>query len=185
LEPVELIKEAIKISLDGICLTEHDSIIPLWTLEKMKIPEGFFVFRGVEISTDQGHLLAYGLEDDFWSVWPGHNYLNAPQVIKHVHHLGGICVPAHPFRGWDSLGERVFRMDGFDAIETHNGRDLGDMNGKAIQAAAFRNLPSVGGGDCHKREQVGRAFTLFKNPVNTIDKMIEETKKGNCKGMIL
>jgi hypothetical protein len=99
--------------------------------------------------------------------------------------MGAICVPAHPFRGWDSFGEEVFKMGGLDAIETHNGLNMGEMNQKAIEAAKLRNLPSIGGSDCHKKEQVGGAFTEFKNPVQTIEELIEEIKKGNCKGMIL
>ena len=185
LEPEELIEQAIKIGLDGVCFTEHHSIISLWPLERIKIPEGFYVFRGVEISTNRGHLLVYGLKDDSWNIWHSHTHLNAARVIENVHRLGGICVPAHPFRGWDSFGEDVLRMDGFDAIETHNGFDLGNMNQKAIHAATLRNLPSIGGSDCHKKEQVGRAFTEFRNPVHTIDALIEEIKKGNCKGMTL
>jgi len=185
LEPEEVIEQAIQLNLAGVCFTEHDSMTPSWALEKIGIPEGFFVFRGVEISTDRGHLLAYGLKDDSWNIGPSHTHLNALQMIENVHRLGGICVPAHPFRGWDSFGEDVFRTDGFDAIETHNGLNLGDMNQKAIQAAITRKLPSVGGSDCHKKEQVGRAFTEFKNPVHTIDELVEEIKKGNCKGMIL
>jgi len=183
LEPEELIEQAIKINLEGVCLTEHHSIIPLWPLERIRIPEGFYVFRGVEISTDHGHLLVYGLKDDSWNIWSSHTYLNASQVIENVHRLGGICVPAHPFRGWDSFGENVFKIDGIDAIETHNGIDLENMNQKAIHVASLRNLPSIGGSDCHSKEQVGRAFTEFKNPVVTMEELIEEIKKGNCKGM--
>jgi hypothetical protein len=59
------------------------------------------------------------------------------------------------------------------------------MNQKAIHAAMTRKLPSVGGSDCHKKEQVSRAFTEFENPIHTIDELVEEIKKGNCKGMIL
>lgn len=185
LEPEELIEQAIKIGLDGVCFTEHHSIISLWPLERIKIPEGFYVFRGVEISTDRGHLLVYGVEDDSWNIWTSHNYLNTIQVIENVHRLGGICVPAHPFRGWDSFGEEVFKFDGLDAIETHNGLNTGDMNEKAIRAARLTNLPSVGGSDCHEKEQVGRAITEFRNPVNTIDELIEEIRRGNCEGMTL
>lgn len=185
LEPEELVEQAIKRNLDGVCLTEHHSMIPLWPLERIRIPEGFYVFRGVEISTDHGHLLVYGLKDDSWNIWSSHTYLNASQVIENVHRLGGICVPAHPFRGWDSFGEDIFTMDGIDAIETHNGIDLENMNQKAIHVASLRNLPSIGGSDCHSKEQVGRAFTEFKNSVHTIDELIEEIKKGNCKGITL
>jgi predicted metal-dependent phosphoesterase TrpH len=185
LEPEELIEQAIKMGLDGVCFTEHHSMLPSWPLEKFIIPEGFYVFRGVEISTDRGHLLAYGLKDDSWNIWCSHTHLNAVRVIENVHRLGGICVPAHPFRGWDSFGEYVFRMDGFDAIETHNGLNLGNMNQKAVHAVKLTNLPSVGGSDCHKKEQVGLAFTEFNSLVHTIDELIEEIKKGNCKGVIL
>jgi predicted metal-dependent phosphoesterase TrpH len=159
--------------------------MPLWALESIKIPQGFYVFRGVEISTDRGHLLVYGVEDDSWNVWSSDTYLNIFQVLENVHRLGGICVPAHPFRGWDSFAEHLFKMDGFDAIETHNGLNSDDMNQKAIHAAGVRNLPSTGGSDCHKKEQVGRAFTEFKNPVFTNEELVEEIKKGNCRGMIL
>jgi len=185
LEPEEVIEQAIKIGLDGICFAEHDSMMPLWSLETIKIPESFYVFRGIEISTDRGHLLVYGLKDDSWNMWSSYKYLNASKVIENVHRLGSICVPAHPFRGWDSFGEDVFRMDGFDPLETHNGLNLGNMNQKALHAAGLTNLPSVGGSDCHKKGQLGRAFTEFKNPFRTIEELIEEIKKGHCKGMIL
>jgi predicted metal-dependent phosphoesterase TrpH len=185
LEPEDVIEQAIKLNLDGVCFAEHYSMMPSWLLEKITIPEGFYVFRGVEISTDRGHMLAYGLKDDSWNIWPSHNYLNTFQVMENVHRLGGICVPAHPFRGWESFGEHVFRMDGLDAIETHNGLNLEDMNEKAIQVSRLRNLPSIGGSDCHKKEQVGRAFTELKNHVHTVEDLIEEIRMGNCKGMVL
>ena len=150
--------------------------------EKIKIPEGFYIFRGTEISTDHGHLLAYGLKDDSWNISPRSNYLNIFDVITSVHDHGGICVPAHPYRGWDSVGEDIFKIDGFDAIETHNGRNVEEENQKAIKAAQFNKLPSIGGSDCHHLEEVGRAFTLFKNPVHTLDELIKEIKNRNCKG---
>jgi hypothetical protein len=76
-------------------------------------------------------------------------------------------------------------IEGFDAIETHSGTNFKDENRKAIHAARIRNLPSIGGSDCHNKEQVGRAFTEFKNPPHTIDELIEEIRKGNCRGMTL
>jgi hypothetical protein len=76
-------------------------------------------------------------------------------------------------------------IDGFDALETHNGLNSNRENQKAIQAAQLRDLPSIGGSDCHNKEQVGMAYTEFKNPVRNIDELIEEIKKGNCKGVTL
>lgn len=183
LEPEELIEQAIKMNLDGVCITEHSSLLDSWVIEKIKIPEGFYVFRGVELSTSHGHLLVYGLKEESWDAEYNHNYLDLFRVLEKVHKCGGICVPAHPFRGWDSFDENVFKIDGIDVIETHNGLDLENMNHKAIHIARLRNLPSVGGSDCHQKAQVGRASTEFKNSVHTIDELVEEIKRGNCRGM--
>jgi predicted metal-dependent phosphoesterase TrpH len=182
LEPGELIDQAIKVNLDGVCITEHSSLLDSWVIEGIKAPQGFYIFRGVELYTSHGHLLAYGLKEDSWDPWFSHSYLDLFEVLERIHRHGGICVPSHPFRGWDSFGENVFDIDDIDAIETHNGLDSEDKNQKAIRAASIRNLPSIGGSDCHSKEEVGRAFTEFKNPVRTIDELVEEIKKGNCKG---
>jgi hypothetical protein len=48
-----------------------------------------------------------------------------------------------------------------------------------------KNLPSIGGSDCHNKDQVGLAFTVFDNPVHTMREMILEIKKGKCRGMSL
>lgn len=183
LEPGELIEHAIKVNLDGVCFTEHNSLAASKPVERISTPEGFYVFRGIEISTDRGHLLVYGLRDDSWNIWNRNNYLDVFQVLKIVHGLGGICVPAHPFMGWDSFGDDVLTIDGFDALETHSGKSSEEENRKAINAARMRNLPSIGGSDCHHKEQVGRAFTQFKNRVHTMEELIGEIREGNCRGV--
>lgn len=185
LEPEELIEQAIRLNLNGVCFTEHGCLLDSWVIEKIMVPEDFYVFKGAELSTIHGHLLVYGLKDNSWDAWYSQNYLDFDRVLETVHHLGGICVPAHPFRGWDSFGENIFTMNGFDAIETHNGLNSKIMTEKAVWIAMTRNFPSIGGSDCHHKEQVGKAFTEFKNPVRTIDELVEEIKRGNCKGMTL
>lgn len=185
LEPLDLIKRARQLRLDGVCITEHYS----YTLSRAVTDEGqgdgLVILRGLEISTNMGHLLAYGVKDDSWNTWTRDNYLDIGEVIRNVHLGGGICVPAHPFRGWDSLGDAIFTLDGLDALETHNGSNDFDENEKAIHAASILNLPSIGGSDCHRIEQVGRACTEFPNPIQTIDDMIGEIRKGNCRGVYM
>lgn len=141
------------------------------------------VLRGLEISTDKGHLLVYGVKDDSWNTWGKDFYLDIFEVMRNVHALGGICVPAHPFRKWDALGEEVFAMKGFDAIETHNGLSPEEENQRALQAAEVLGLSSIGGGDCHRLDHVGRAFTEFQVPVHNMEEMIEAIRAGNCWGV--
>jgi predicted metal-dependent phosphoesterase TrpH len=116
------------------------------------------------------------------NIWSKDNSLDIFEVIRNVHLKGGICVPAHPFRGWASLGDAIFTIDGLDALETHNGSNSTDENEKAIQATSHLKLPSIGGSDCHRIEHVGSALTEFFNPIKTVDDMLREIKNGNCRG---
>jgi predicted metal-dependent phosphoesterase TrpH len=185
LEPEELIHKAHELGLDGVCFTEHHSVESSWRIPRITPPEGFVVFRGVEVSTEAGHLLVYGVKDDSWNQWGRNNFLKLAKVVESVHALGGICVPAHPFRGWDSIGDGVLSFAGFDAIETHNGSNGPDQNERAVEAALKLGLPSVGGSDCHYLERVGRAVTDFDNYFSTMSEMIREIRAGRCRGRLL
>jgi hypothetical protein len=138
----------------------------------MKLPDNILVFRGIEISTDCGHLLVYGLTDDSWNTWGKHHYFELSKIVQNVHQRGGVCVPAHPFRGRESLGDHLFTAQGLDAIETHNGVNGPKQNQLAMEAAAKLGLPTTGGSDCHYLEQVGRACTEFVNPVRTMEDLV-------------
>ena len=185
LEPLDLIKRAKELNLDGICITEHYSFSLSRHVANIDQSDDFLILRGLEISTNMGHILVYGVKDDSWNTWSKDNYLDMFEVIRNVCLKGGICVPAYPFRGWGSLGDVIFTADGFDAIETHNGSNSFNENEKAIHAAFTLKLPSIGGSDCHIIEQVGKAVTEFFNPIQTIDDMIGEIKKGNCRGIYI
>ncbi len=184
-EPEKLIEQAIQMNLDGVCFTEHDSVEASEPVLKIPVPDDFYVFRGVEITTDKGHLLAYGLKDDSWNIWPAFHYPNAWAVIAKVHQLGGVCAPAHPFRVFESFGEAMWHINGFEAVETHNGRNSLDQNQRALETCQQLGLVSIGGSDCHHKHQVGRAFTLFNNPVRTLEALVEEIKKGACQGQMM
>ena len=184
LEPEDLIRRAMELGLDGVCVTEHHSMNCSRPVSRLTLPEGLLVLRGVEVSTDSGHLLVYGVNDDSWNRWGRNNYLKLAKVVASVHELGGVCVPAHPFRGWESMGDNVFSFEGFDAIETHNGNNAQHQNEPAIQAARKLALPSIGGSDCHYADRVGRAYTEFLNPVRNMDDLVREIKAGNCRGVI-
>ncbi len=185
LEPGDLIRRALELGLDGVCFTEHHSLSCSWPIGRMKVPDNFLVFRGIEVSTDSGHLLVYGVSDDSWNLWGRNNFPKLAKVVASVHSQGGICIPAHPFRGRESLGDQVLAFDGFDGfdgIETHNGVNGPLQNKPAIEAALKSGLPSVGGSDCHYLHQVGRAFTEFDKPICTMEDLVKEIKAGNCRG---
>jgi hypothetical protein len=142
------------------------------------------VLRGVEIATDRGHLLAYGVMDDGWNVWNRDSYLPMDEVIERITMLGGISVPAHPFRnvGLASLLDGLLDLQGIAAVESHNGSNMDSDNDLAIQASAHLSLPTLGGSDCHKVVAVGRCATEFSTPVKDMASFIDAVRAGACRG---
>ena len=184
LEPLDLVRRARQLGLDGVCITEHYSYEASAPVEAIGRDEGLLVLRGVEISTDRGHLLAYGVEDDGWNLWGQDNYLPLDQVIMRINSLGGICVPAHPFRdvGLCSLLEGLLEVQGIAAVETHNGCNIESDNQLALQAATHMGLPTLGGSDCHKTGAVGRCATEFLEPLSDMAGFIAAIRAGRCSG---
>jgi len=42
-------------------------------------------------------------------------------------------------------------------------------------------MPCIGGSDCHGPGKVGRAYTVFDNPVTTLAGLVEEIRQGRCR----
>lgn len=184
LEPLALVRRAKALGLDAIVVTEHHSVEASEPVGRIGREEGLLVLRGVEISTDRGHLLGFGLEDDGWNIWGRNNYLPLQALIDRINDLGGIAVPAHPFRefGLASLMEGLFDLTGIAGVETHNGINFVGDNDLAMQAAVAMSLPTLGGSDCHKEEAIGRCATEFSVPVADMAGFIAAVRQGACRG---
>ena len=179
LDPAMLIRAARAKGLDAICITEHDSFLASEPVEEVAEREGFPVFRGVEINTDKGHILAFGVKDDSWKATKGY-YSHMEDVRPVIEASGGILVPAHPFRmvGGSSAGGLLPEMDYIAAIEVVNGENNSAENDLAIDAWRRLDLPGTGGSDCHLAHDVGRCATLFQTAVTSMDELIEEIRGG-------
>ena len=184
LEPLDLIRRARALGLDGVCITEHYSYEASEPVERIGRDEGLLILRGVEIATDKGHLLAYGVEDDGWNIWGRDSYLPLEEVIDRINELGGICAPAHPFRnvGLASLMEGLLELRNIAAVESHNGVNADSDNELAIRASTHLGLPTLGGSDCHKTVAVGRCATEFFEPVGDMAGFIAAVRAGACRG---
>ena len=58
----ELIEVSKKCGLDGICITNHDRFLSIKESISLSKTYDFLVIPGVEITTDEGHLITFGLE---------------------------------------------------------------------------------------------------------------------------
>lgn len=184
LEPLDLVRRAKALGLGGVCVTEHYSFEASAPIEAVGRDEGLLVLRGVEVSTDRGHLLVFGVEDDGWNRWGRNNYIPLQPLIEEVNAIGGICVPAHPYRefGVASLLDGILELQGIAAVESHNGGNLDADNLLAVKAAEQLQLPTLGGSDCHKVSAVGRCATEFLRPVADMASFIAAVKSGACRG---
>jgi predicted metal-dependent phosphoesterase TrpH len=182
LRPNELIEQAKRSGLDGICFTEHD-----WHWEEEDIAQlsrehDFPVFQGMEISSEQGHLLVFGLTEYKFGMH------HAQFIRQLVDDVGGVIIMAHPFRSRvrynpnpDQLLDGVCRSQIFevvDAVEVLNGRSKDRENKFAQDIYKKLNLKGVGGSDAHAPMDIPTFATEFERTIGSIEDLITELKAG-------
>jgi predicted metal-dependent phosphoesterase TrpH len=167
----ELVRAARERGLDGICLTEHDRAWPVDEREALRQRTGFPVFSAVELSTDMGHILAFGLDD------PGSFSAVASEVYRAAAACGGVLFLAHPAR--DGL-LKVTRetVEYFASVEAINGSDSRLQNLASSGLAHGFRLPGIGGSDAHTAAEVGRAATRFTGRIETQRDLLEALRAG-------
>ena len=92
MDPDQLIKRAKEIGLDGVCITEHNQLWGQETIERLRHKHDFLVIGGVEVSTDCGDVLVFGLHRSVRDVF----YLQ--DLKKMVTDANAVMILAHPFR---------------------------------------------------------------------------------------
>jgi alkanesulfonate monooxygenase SsuD/methylene tetrahydromethanopterin reductase-like flavin-dependent oxidoreductase (luciferase family) len=92
LSPIELIREAKRLGLDGVVVTEHDRGWDRFRARELAAEYDFLFLRGMEVSTDLGHILVCGLEEYVSGIQ------RAEKLRQVVDDVGGIMIAAHPFR---------------------------------------------------------------------------------------
>jgi len=160
--------------LDAMCITNHNSLDIAGSdfLRTVDFP----VFVGVEVSTRQGDMLAFGLQS-LPRFTP-----TAQECIDFVAGQGGFSCAAHPFRAWNTvLGNCLDTLRGLDGMETLNGGNDDHENGRALQACKRLGLVALGGSDAHRSLDVGRCATWFPEPVTSMQELIRAMKKGRCR----
>ncbi len=174
----DIINFALKKGLNAISITDHNTVDG--SLEAMDVVKeenlNITVIPGIEISTSDGHLLAYGVKRD---IDCGMSMIDTIRLVKN---LGGITAVAHPFQFYRHGLVKFWIAKEADAIEIFNSKYiLGLCNFLSNKLAKFYKKPGIAGSDAHKVEEVGAAVTLIKCNKNDILKAIVEgrtTVKG-------
>ena len=154
--------------LDGVCLTEHNSLWDAAPLRELSERHGVTMLRGMELGTDVGHVLVFGL--DHYS--PELLFIDGLRTI--VRAEGAAMVQAHPMRPLSSGRRPSWKETSrwFEALETING-DHGDSeDGYYVRLASDLGVAGVAGSDVHSRPAVGRVGTLFPMPVPDVETLV-------------
>jgi len=162
--PKEIVDYAIKIGLNGISITDHDTI--KGSIESLKYDtKDFTVIPGIEISSKEGHILGINIK----TLIPKN--LSAKDTIDTIHSTGGIAIAAHPYdRFRKGVGNLIFELP-FDAVEISNGHTLGSTR-DTRKICIITRLPMVGGSDAHTLQEIGQVKIEYK------DDIIEAIKTG-------
>ena len=169
--PKEVLRQCRKIGLGGCSIADHNQIKGALEATSIGGDEGVLVLRAVEVSTEVGHVLAYGVSD----LIP--RDLTVAETIDKIHAAGGVAVAAHPVRFPSGIGLELADREKFDAIEVLNGGSSGRSNRKA-RIMAERNRSSVtAGSDAHQLREIGKAYVELDG-VSTEEEVLDAIRKG-------
>ncbi len=157
--------------LQGFALTDHNTTQGHAELAHLREGyPGFWFLPGVEISTREGHLLAYGISE------APSPYRPLAETLEWVAARRGIAVLAHPFRWTHGVGGRIAARAPVLGIESRNGRNSELANTRSEFLVARRGLAATGGSDAHELSSVGRAFTEFTEPAASVEDLLEQLR---------
>jgi predicted metal-dependent phosphoesterase TrpH len=168
--PKDVLRYCKRAGLDGIAITDHNAIDGSLEAYAMAKAEGVIVVRGVEVSTSEGHVLAYGVGELIPRGLP------VAETIEKIHASGGVCAAAHPKRFPSGIGLELARSGMFDAIEIINSGSSRGSNRLARRLAEEKGSAVTAGSDAHSVEQLGRAYTVVEH-IGSEDEVIEAIRK--------
>ena len=168
--PKQLIAYSKKQGLDGVAITDHDTIQgALELVNNGKI----IIIPGVEVTASHGHVLGLSVTE------PIPLKLSVYEAIEKIHELGGIAIAAHPSVMLKGLKMHMCKGLSFDAVEVVNSTAFPFFLSTYLnrKIAMNLNLPQTGGSDAHYAPEIGSAYTLI-DADSEVDEIVNAIKKG-------
>ena len=193
LTPDELIERSRAAGLDGIVLSEHDFCWEPEEVRALASRHSFLVLHGIEVNTEGGHILAYGIDSYVYGMHRAH------KLAEVVEGAGGVMVAAHPYRRqmpwhvddereYEEALERASRNPAYRyciALEKINGRGKVEQNAFAARLCELMGMAGTAGTDSHASGHIARCATYFERRIEDIQGLIEELKAGRFQAVAL
>lgn len=176
---LELACAAIEAGLQGFAVTDHDTVAGHRTIGEAARETGVLIVPGIEVTTAEGHLLAYGVDE----VLP--RGLGLQETVQAVEAAGGVAVPSHPLRMLTGIGPTSLRDHAqrgvLHACEAINSRERRLVQENTQRLCATLDLAQTGGSDAHLVRDVGTAWTRFDEPLDSVADLLEALQHGRCR----
>jgi acyl dehydratase/predicted metal-dependent phosphoesterase TrpH len=167
--------------IDGFVLTEHRTFDPALDYAELAARYDAIVLRGVEVETDIGHVLVYGVTPEFTRHFDLTNVsLPHEEVFRAAWDTGGVAVGAHAGRPrigvCDHVEDRAVSLEGVRILEALNGGSSDYENARAHDLAIARGLREIGASDAHFVSGLGRCLTRFQGAVHTVEELVAQLR---------
>ncbi|KQM10026.1 MAG: CehA/McbA family metallohydrolase [Candidatus Thermoplasmatota archaeon] len=153
----DLVDIALEAGLGCIAVTDHNTVA---AYDILKDDERIIVVPGVEITSSEGHILAYGITED---IPKGMSVLD---TVNAIHGKGGLAFVPHPYRMWSGIGEKNIIPE-FDGLEALNRRSPKASNLRSLKLARSVGKPIVAGSDSHTPDTVGKGYIVIPDSCRT------------------
>jgi predicted metal-dependent phosphoesterase TrpH len=177
--PDELVERSRELGIDAVCVTEHSTYRGAQVNYEYAKEHDFLVFRGMEVYTEQGDMLAFG-----WDTNIRYYLFPFADLNKEVEERNGIIIPAHPCRGLADARHRSKDeiepelLDAICAFEVCNGAVPRKNNAQARKLSEKYGLFGTGGSDAHHISHIGRCLTVFEDEPQNEEELIEALRGG-------
>ena len=170
--PEDMIRQAKRIGLQGIALTDHDTAKG-WKRAREAAKKYNMVFiPSIEVSTQQGHVLALGLTE------PVKSWRDVEETVDAVHEQGGLVVGDHPYdihgdgiRDWIKIT---------DAVEVFNALSMDRVSNRIAERKARKmGKPMVVGSDAHTLDAIG--FAVNRIDADNVSGILKAIMKGQVR----
>ncbi len=171
--PKAVIKEAQRKGLDGIAITDHNTVKGAY--EALEERDRLIIIIGEEVKTKQGEILALGIKTKI------PKKLSPIDTIDRIHAQGGLAIIPHPTVPFFSkLKEKEVMQLPIDGLEAYSAVVPFPKYffKKNVKLARRLGKPIVGGSDSHHQATVGDAYTLVDSDSRDLDDILQAIRLG-------
>ena len=183
LDPLDLVEGMQRCGLQGAVLTEHDV---LWGRDELaalnRLAAPCRIYRGVEVSTREGHIVVIGIERDD-ALKAG---MKIAELAEFVQAEKAVAIWAHPPEAsicvpFSAESRKIAAS--IDAVEVLSTVTINERSAAAEAFAKYHRLASVAGSDAHYPEQIGAVGTVFRTLPDDEKALARMIKQGEGQPM--